>query len=245
MVMPERLTSRFFRAALVGAMSGLLIMGALGIARAEDDDGEMADQKFLRNFLTGLGLQRPGQVGEDIEFRERSPLVVPPTRDLPPPETTSATQANPAWPVDQDLRRRQEAKHERRRTGTAASTWEEMSRQLPPGELNRGAAAPDKSGEQGTVKNDEAYSNPLKPSELGYKGGMFSFGSLFGSSKEETAKFDKEPPRASLTDPPVGYRTPSPSQPYGVDKTAQPAKPMDKYDIVNQGVGSTTGGARQ
>ncbi len=33
----------------------------------------------------------------------------------------------------------------------------------------------------------------------------------------EGAKFLREPPRASLTEPPIGYRTPSPEQPYGLN----------------------------
>ncbi len=224
-------------------MSGLLILGALGTVRAEEDDNELPDQKFFRSFLTGLGLRKNGQVGEDIEFRERSPLVVPPTRDLPPPETSSATPGNPAWPVDQDVRRSREAK--KANTRSASDRWEDLSRQLPPDELKRGATAnPDKSGQQRSAKDDESYSAPLKPSELGYTGGLFSFGSVFGGSKEETARFEKEPPRAVLTDPPTGYRTPSANQPYGLNKTAEPAKPLDKYDIPNQGAGSTTAGNR-
>jgi hypothetical protein len=34
--------------------------------------------------------------------------------------------------------------------------------------------------------------------------------------KEEYGTFTGEPPRASLTDPPPGYQTPSPDQPYGI-----------------------------
>ena len=61
---------------------------------------------------------------------------------------------------------------------------------------------------------------------LAYKGNLF--GTMFGSKKEETAKFTGEPPRASLTDPPPGYQTPSPDQPYGVGK-ATASKPTDYY----------------
>jgi len=43
--------------------------------------------------------------------------------------------------------------------------------------------------------------------------GLFSF-DMF--KKEQYATFTGEPPRTSLTDPPSGYMTPSPDQPYGV-----------------------------
>ena len=53
-------------------------------------------------------------------------------------------------------------------------------------------------------------------------------GGLIGS-KEEYGTFTSEPPRSSLTEPPPGYRTPSPTQPYGVgkEKGPGPANPMD------------------
>ena len=44
------------------------------------------------------------------------------------------------------------------------------------------------------------------------------FSSTLWAAKEEYATFTGEPPRASLTEPPPGYRTPSPNQPYGVGK---------------------------
>jgi hypothetical protein len=53
---------------------------------------------------------------------------------------------------------------------------------------------------------------------------------MFGKKKEEEAKFTSEPPRASLTDPPVGYQTPSPAQPYGLAKGAAPKAATDYLD---------------
>ncbi len=52
------------------------------------------------------------------------------------------------------------------------------------------------------------------------------------ASKEEYVTFGGEPPRSSLTEPPSGYRTPSPSQPYGVGKQKWDYKPGDKQDVV-------------
>jgi hypothetical protein len=42
--------------------------------------------------------------------------------------------------------------------------------------------------------------------------------------KEEYGTFTGEPPRASLTDPPPGYQTPSPDQLYGIPPDRKPAK---------------------
>ena len=52
--------------------------------------------------MEGLGLKRDGEA--NINYQERAPLVIPPSRNLPPPERTDAAIANnPAWPKDPDV----------------------------------------------------------------------------------------------------------------------------------------------
>ena len=51
----------------------------------------------------------------------------------------------------------------------------------------------------------------------------------------QTATFEAEPPRASLTDPPIGYRSPSPAQPYGVTKDSTRSKAMSVEDRPSSG----------
>ena len=54
--------------------------------------------------------------------------------------------------------------------------------------------------------------------------------SVFNSiwrSKEEYGTFGGEPSRGNLTEPPSGYRTPSPNQPYGIGKQKWEYKPAD------------------
>ena len=66
----------------------------------------------------------------------------------------------------------------------------------------------------------------MKPSELGYKGGLL--GGLFkDNSKPEVATFTQEPTRSDLTQPPPGYQTPSPSHPYGITPRQEKGKPLD------------------
>jgi hypothetical protein len=67
---------------------------------------------------------------------------------------------------------------------------------------------------------------PMRPSELGYFGGLFS---SFGGQKEEEATFDREPPRSSLTAPPPGYQTPSAAQRYGINNKKDEKK-VTPYD---------------
>ena len=54
----------------------------------------------------------------------------------------------------------------------------------------------------------------------------------FGTKQEEYATFTAEPRRSDLTEPPPGYQTPSPNQPYGLKPNAEKPKP---YDIKDKG----------
>jgi hypothetical protein len=76
----------------------------------------------------------------------------------------------------------------------------------------------------------------MKPSDLGYKGGLF--GSLFKPTPDnEVGTFTGERPRTSLVEPPPGYQTPSPSQPYGVTKHLDLGKAKKAEDIPVGDVG--------
>ena len=50
---------------------------------------------------------------------------------------------------------------------------------------------------------------------------------MFGKDDNQTAQFTGEPPRVSLTDPPAGYQTPSPNEPYGHGKERYNPKATD------------------
>src|SRR5437868_13766387 len=99
------------RAVRTGGL-GLIILAAFApmSARAQDDDDKNSiwnlDKRIFEGFAKGLGLQKGGD--PSIEYRERSPLVVPPTRKLPPPETAAQRRAA-EWQVDPDIKRRDDA----------------------------------------------------------------------------------------------------------------------------------------
>jgi hypothetical protein len=218
----------------------LLVAGGIGHALAEDDDDELPDTKFFRSVLGGLGLKKDGVQKDGIDYQERAPLVVPPTRDLPPPQSADPRQGNAAWPQDQDEKRRKEASKRRK---DAHTTWDDLSRQLSPQELKKGATtAKDEALSKRSADNPEAYQQQYKPSQLGYTSGLFgSMKDFFiGNNKDETATFEAEPPRASLTDPPSGYRVPSPAQPYGVGPDRTLSKPVSQEDRLTQGTGSNS-----
>jgi hypothetical protein len=182
------------------ALLGIVVaIGCAGSARAaEDEQDDSFDSRIWRNMKEYLG----GSDGGSIEYRERSPLVVPPSRDLPPPERGAAVKKN-ALPPDLGVSRQSDI----------------IARRLS-GSANRAAtaAAP-------TDDRNEFKAQPMDLSKVFNGGGL---GSVFGSSYNgvnEIGTFTSEPPRMSLTEPPPGYQTPSPAAPYGVTSGAKYDKP--------------------
>jgi hypothetical protein len=178
--------------------------------------------KFFKSLLRGFGLRNGEEAG--IEYKERPPLVVPPNRNLPVPATAEGSLAasNPAWPVDPDEQRRKaarKAKAERRPHSMSPDDGQEGN-VLSPSELAAGRT--DKPAMKTSQGSADEHSPEMTPSELGYTGGLWSgilgIGKAVGlADKAETATFVREPRRNTLTEPPAGYRTPSPVQPYGID----------------------------
>jgi hypothetical protein len=218
-----RMTSAFGASAAFGLVLGAAALFCPAPAHAGDDDLP-ADQKFLRGVMEGLGFRRDGE--ETINYQERSPLVIPPGRTLPPPEKSGAAIANnPAWPKDPDVERRKtQAAMEKGRN--ISDEREREQNPLRPDQLMPGRKPKKKQTDDGYEPPASGVGSQVMPSELGFKNSMF--GNLFNGKKEESAKFTGEPPRNSLTDPPPGYQTPSPDQPYGVGKNPTP-KATDYY----------------
>lgn len=228
------------RHALASSFAALLIIaGGIGHALAQEDDDELPDTKFFKSMLRGFGLKN-GQENSGINYQERAPLVVPPTRDLPPPQTDDPARKTALWPIDQDEQRRKEAAARRKKGSSVPFDWSDLGRQLSPGELRKGATtAKDTALSKRSAETPEAYQQQSTPSQLGYVGGLFGNMKDFftGNNQPETATFETEPPRVSLTDPPAGYRSPSPAEPYGVGVEASKSKAISPEDRVNVGTG--------
>jgi hypothetical protein len=188
---------------------GIGLVMAAGPVRAGDDDEDdkTFEEKVIEGIMAGIGGTNMENRG--IDYRERSPLVVPPKIDLPPPAGTTADVKAPNWPKDPDEQRRKAAVAARKKENKDPAL---QARILTPAELAVGkTAAPARTSDPVTPGTNN--NNPiLSPSQLGYNG---SFSGLFGGNKSETAPFKGEPTRETLTMPPPGYQTPSPSYAYG------------------------------
>ena len=200
--------TRGLRLAAVAAGIGLVMAAGPVRAGDDDEDDKTFEEKIIEGIMKGIG--GTNMENQGIDYRERSPLVVPPKIDLPPPASTSAEVKAPNWPKDPDVQRRKAAIAARKKENKDPV---EAARILTPSELNAARTAPQSRASDDPVQPGNSLNNPiLSPSQLGFTGG---FSSLFGGNKAEVAPFKGEPTRESLTQPPSGYQTPSPNFAYG------------------------------
>lgn len=226
-----RMNARLPIAAALGAMIATAALS--GTARAEDD-GRTFEQGIIHKVMTGLGLKDPNEALPS--YQQRPPLVIPKSDSLPPPQKTGAAIANnPAWPKDPDVQRAKAiAKAERNR-----DTFAELEREknpLPPDQLGPRSAPAGVGRPTGGNSDVPDGLGLMSPTQLGYTGGLFN--NMFGDDKdkEQTARFTGEPARTSLIEPPPGYRTPSPDQPYGAGKKYEKPKADNSYTTAPEGI---------
>lgn len=217
----------------VGALALSLLLAAAVPAAAQ------SEPTTLQKVLGGLGLlELPPENPPD--YRERAPLVVPPSTALVAPRNPEdVARHNADWPLDHDSRLRSEVDPEEERKADENFYG---GRPLRPSELSRGtisrqeasrrdaaARGPGRetAGEEYT-RGGEVYS----PSQLGFKG--------WNAKEEKAVVFTGEPARRSLTDPPPGLLTPSREAPYGVVTTKSgPPAPTTLHERVEaQGSGN-------
>src|SRR4051812_14971754 len=209
---------------LAAIVLGIGLVMSANVARAEDDEDDSTfEEKIIKQIMTGLGGTNMENTG--IEYRERSPLVIPPRTDLPPPAAAAAEAPVPNWPKDPDVKKRKEAKEARKKDNKDPM---QASRVLTPSELAAGKTAPGGGSAGPDLPGNPGATAILSPSQLGWEGGLKG---MFGGTKTETAPFKGEPTRDTLTMPPPGYQTPSPNYAYGTG----PKESLNKEYNPSQG----------
>jgi hypothetical protein len=236
------------RAALTAVLLGVLATGGISAVRAADDGSN--DDTAIAKILQKLGLKAPPDQSPDITYSERSPLVVPPTRDLPPPVADAPPGTD--WPKDAAKPR----KHVRSKspppapapvaTVPAAPAAEAGTAAVQPGQAPQGAQPPQPGQAAQPAQPGQAAqgAQPAPPGQTGTVARVPNptpqptswWNPKTWFNREEYANFSTEPPREDLTDPPAGYRTPSPDQPYGVG-------PEHKAKTETTVPNATTGGS--
>lgn len=175
-------------------------------ARALDDDGSASIFDTLTGLLGSTLSLRSDDSQPRIKYRERAPLVVPPSNELRPPMPAVAKR-NRAWPKDFDVRRAERARNAAWRERTVerddAGNPVVSARELR--EKGRLARAPrrDPAREQ----CEEQQRDPL--GQICNPGNFWSTLRNARSKSAAPLRPGVEPPRAKLTDPPRGLRVPS------------------------------------
>ena len=194
---------------LTAVAAGIAVVLSSSMARAQDDDDESTfEEKIIKNLMSGIGATNMDNKG--IDYRERSPLVIPPKIDLPPPGSAATEVRDPNWPKDPDVLRHQQMIAARKKS---KPTPEESAQSILPSKLaTHGSGTITRRAETEQPGQPQSDNPSLSPSQLGFTG---KFLNLFGGNKPQTATFTGEPEREQLTQPPAGYQTPSPNYAYG------------------------------
>ena len=146
-----------------------------------------------------------------IEYRERSPLVVPPKLDLPPPAAASAEVKAPNWPKDPDEARRKAAIAARKKDNKDPR---EASRVLTPSELD---AAQDRRRRPHQQRSGPArqFRQQPDPEPVAARLSPAASAACSAATKPRPRRSRVSRRGNSLTQPPPGYQTPSPNFAYG------------------------------
>jgi hypothetical protein len=208
--------ARALRLAAVALGIGLVMTAGAARAGSDEEDNRSFSEKIMDNIKAGFTTTNMDSKG--IDYRERSPLVVPPQLDLPPPAAAARDATAPNWPKDPDEKRRKAAIAARKKSLT------NTTHDLTPAE------------EEAARASAAASQQPLPQQTFGEK-----FGTYFGStSKPEVGQFKGEPTRETLTQPPPGYQIPSPNYGYGVGLKGPPKDPAaDNKDAGNTNSNNT------
>jgi hypothetical protein len=88
------------RLAAVALGIGLVMTVSAARAGSDDEDNRSFSEKIVDGIKSGFSTTNMDSKG--IDYRERSPLVVPPQLDLPPPGAAASQVIAPNWPKDPD-----------------------------------------------------------------------------------------------------------------------------------------------
>src|SRR5947207_13207149 len=130
MLQTSSLTRALRFAAIALGVGLVMAAGPVRAADDEDEDDKTFEEKIIEGIMRGIGGTNMENRG--IEYRERSPLVVPPKLDLPQPGTVGAESKVPNWPKDPDEARRKAAIAARKK---ASKDPQQSARTLMPSEL--------------------------------------------------------------------------------------------------------------
>lgn len=198
------------RSRILAALSAALLAG--GCSGGTLDGAADFVNNTIEEPLLAIGLA--SEEKEPIDYRPRSPLVMPSTADLPGPEDdVDMAVASPEWPNDPDvLAARLEAEEKARERAVLQRNDDNDDQTMLPSELDdwtrRTGFRTGRGGSDNTYTVRRDGESFVSPDEL--------------KNRRVADTGYQEPPRRSLVDPPEGYRVPSPNAAMPDDEMEQP-----------------------
>jgi hypothetical protein len=160
-----------------------------------------------------LGL--PGEEKPPIEYRERAPLVVPPSQNLrPPAEAIAPDQRRANWPQDPDVAARRKAAEDARKPvfiDTISGREMNASRRMTVDEVRAGRVA----GQEVVRAPQQMIDDRARANVMG---GLTTLREMdqqiSGAPGADGSIARAEPRREFLTEPPSGLRRPADNAPF-------------------------------
>jgi hypothetical protein len=210
---------RSFRLSFVAVLS-TLGMGVSVPASAQEG-------AILQEIFSVIGITDKGK--EEIVYRERAPLVVPPKTDLRTPMQPEEVSTNPSWPVDPDVVARKKADNVARIPVTETERYKlEKNPRLSIDQIRAGRKVGAETSQApfkhvGDNDNYELYYKPIAQGK--------AMASQYSKKEELSLTYGQEPERKYLTDPPKGLRLPASTA--AIPKSVKQEAP-EVNDVIDQ-----------
>lgn len=163
---------------------------------------------LFQNLVKGMGLF--GTDKADIEYKQRAPLVVPPSSALPKPQEAGASRSA-AWPDDPDVARRKAERDSSNILFTNSESYRANTKPLlSQEELRRGRVTGRTNGPEGIVEDHNTGNNQIAPIRIGRE-----MAARQAQTDVSNLAYGSEPRRQYLHEPPSGYRRPAGTAPLG------------------------------
>jgi hypothetical protein len=162
---------------------------------------------LFKNLMEGV---IGGKGNSDIEYRQRPPLVVPPSSVLPRPQDPASAR-NAAWPNDPDVAKRRSERDQALLPATEREKYKENQRPLlSQDELRKGRVAGRDGGRYLAIQNSSTYDENIAPIRQGR-----DIAAQKNADDLTALTYGSEPERKYLYEPPRGYRMPAGTAPVG------------------------------
>lgn len=199
----------------------LLVSGMIGASPARAQ-APQEDTNPLNSVLGFVGMQFDKDK-DQIDYRARAPIVVPPRLELPKPKEVTH---DASWPNDPDAAERRHAAAAK--LTPAPQLTPQARAELSPAELQASSRTdlPSETPDdcQGGVGTPICLSAPVKMFQKAVDGIPF-----IGKKEADAPLPTEEPRRTYLTEPPGGYRKPT------VPTTAKMDPPKEQPDAADTG----------